>query len=320
MPFLIGAGRDEELHLHLLELTGAEDEVTRGDLVTEGLTHVGDAERRPGTGRGHHVLEVHEDALCSLRTQVVQAVLVLDRAEVGAQHHVEVARFGPLATGTAVRADDVLHAVFRHLVAVLLGVGFLELVGAVALVAVEALDERIIEHAHVAGRHPHFGRQNDGSVDTDDIRSGDDHGAPPFTLDIVLESDAEGAVIPSGTGAAVNFAGGEHEAATLRKGYDFIEFGLSHNAPSGLNGLGSNNNRFRIAVYGDRSGGIVRYMFRVSRAAVRSDSYIATPPYCSCCFTLPEFVPLTSRQRHKFGRCCSAEASMYHEWTGTRQT
>ena len=37
-------------------------------------------------------------------------------------------------------------------------------------------------------------------------------------------------------------------------------------------------------------------------------------------FTLPEFVPLTSRQRHKFGRCCSAEASMYHEWTGTRQT
>ena len=275
VPFLIGAGRDEELHLHLLELTGAEDEVARGDLVTEGLTHVGDAERRLGTGGGHHVLEVHEDALRSLRTQVVQAVLVLDRAEVGAQHHVEVARFGPLATGAAVRADDVLHAVFRHLVAVLLGVGFLELVGAVALVAVEALDERIVEHAHVAGRHPHFGRQNDGSVDTDDIRTGDDHGAPPFTLDIVLESDAEGAVIPSGTGATVNFAGGEHEAATLRKGYDFIEFGLSHNAPSGLNGLGSNNNRFRIAVYGDRSGGIVRYMFRVSRAAVRSDSYIA---------------------------------------------
>ena len=46
VPFLIGAGRDEELHLHLLELTGAEDEVARGDLVTEGLTHVGDAERR----------------------------------------------------------------------------------------------------------------------------------------------------------------------------------------------------------------------------------------------------------------------------------
>ena len=36
----IGAGRDEELHPHLLELTGAEGEVARGDLVTEGLTHV----------------------------------------------------------------------------------------------------------------------------------------------------------------------------------------------------------------------------------------------------------------------------------------
>ena len=182
----------------------------------------------------------------------MQAVLVLDRAKVGAQHHVEVTRLGPLATGAAVRADDVLHAVLRHRVAVLLGVGLLELVGAVALVAVEAFDKRIVEHAHVAGGHPHFGRQDDGSVDTDDIRTGDDHGAPPFALDIVFESDAEGAVIPCGTGAAVDFAGGEYKAATFREGYNFIEFGLSHNAPSGLNGLGSNNNRFRIAVYGDR--------------------------------------------------------------------
>ena len=39
-------GRHEELHLHLLELARAEDEVAGGDLVAEGLADLGDAERR----------------------------------------------------------------------------------------------------------------------------------------------------------------------------------------------------------------------------------------------------------------------------------
>ena len=44
-------GRDEVLHLHLLELAGPEDEVLRGDLVAERLTHLGDAERWLLAGR-----------------------------------------------------------------------------------------------------------------------------------------------------------------------------------------------------------------------------------------------------------------------------
>ena len=146
VPFLVGAGHHEELHLHLLELTGAEDEVAGRDLVAEGLAHVGDAERRLGTRGGHHVLEVDEDALRGLGAQVVQAVLVLDRPEVGAQHHVEVTRFGPLAAGAALGADDVLETVLGQLVAVLFGVGLLQLVGTLALVALEAFDQRIVEH------------------------------------------------------------------------------------------------------------------------------------------------------------------------------
>ena len=35
---------NEVLHLHLLELTGAEDEVPRGDLIPERLAHLGDPE------------------------------------------------------------------------------------------------------------------------------------------------------------------------------------------------------------------------------------------------------------------------------------
>ena len=157
----------------------------------------------------------------------------------GAQHHVEVARFGPVSTGAAVRTYDVLQTIFRQLVAMLLGIGFLKLVGTMALVAVEALDQRVVEHGHVAGSHPHGRREDDGRVNAHDITTGDDHGTPPFALDVVFQRDAERTVIPCGTGSAVDFACGEHKAATLREGYDFIEFRYSHNAPSGLNGLGS---------------------------------------------------------------------------------
>ena len=84
MPGLVGAGLDEELHLHLLELAGAEDEVARRDLVAERLADLPDAERRLAARRGQHVRVVDEDALRGLGPQVGQPGLVLDRAEVGA--------------------------------------------------------------------------------------------------------------------------------------------------------------------------------------------------------------------------------------------
>ena len=121
----------------------------------------------------------------------------------------------------------------------LLGVRFLQLVGALALVAVQTLHQRIVEDGHVAGCDPHRSRQDDGGVDAHHVATGDDHGTPPFALDIVLQRHAERTVIPCGAGSAIDFTGGEHKATTLGEGYDFIEFGYSHNAPSGMNGLGS---------------------------------------------------------------------------------
>lgn len=44
LPLLVLARLDEEFHLHLFELAGAEDEVAGGDLVAEGLAHLRDAE------------------------------------------------------------------------------------------------------------------------------------------------------------------------------------------------------------------------------------------------------------------------------------
>jgi hypothetical protein len=60
------AGLDEELHLHLLELAGAEDEVAGRDLVAEALADLADAERRLLARRLLHVEVVDEDALRGL--------------------------------------------------------------------------------------------------------------------------------------------------------------------------------------------------------------------------------------------------------------
>ena len=67
VPLLVGAGFDEELHLHLLELTGTEDEVPGRDLVAERLTCLHDAERRLLPRAGEYILEIDENTLGSLR-------------------------------------------------------------------------------------------------------------------------------------------------------------------------------------------------------------------------------------------------------------
>src|SRR3712207_3456461 len=147
VPLLVAARLDEELHLHLLELAGAEDEVARRDLVAEGLADLADAERRLLPRGAHDVGEVDEDALRGLRAQVVQPRLVLDGAEVGLEHHVEVARLGPLAGHAAVRAGDLGQALRQPTLLRL--EGLLEVVGPEALVAVLALRQRVGEHADV---------------------------------------------------------------------------------------------------------------------------------------------------------------------------
>ena len=122
-------GRHEELHLHLLELARAEDEVAWGDLVAERLAHLGDAERRLLAARLQHVDEVHEDALGRLGPQVGHRALVLDRPT-----NVLNMRLKPglgEVGGPAVRALP------------------LDLVLAPALLAVAAVDERVGEGGQV---------------------------------------------------------------------------------------------------------------------------------------------------------------------------
>src|ERR1019366_1292887 len=58
--------RYEELQFHHLELAGAEHEVARGDLVSEGPAELRDPKRWLAPGGRRDVQEVHEHALCRL--------------------------------------------------------------------------------------------------------------------------------------------------------------------------------------------------------------------------------------------------------------
>ena len=69
VPLGLGAWGDEELHLHLLELPHAEDELAGDDLVPEGLADLRDAKRQLHAAGLLDVEEVDENALRRLRTE-----------------------------------------------------------------------------------------------------------------------------------------------------------------------------------------------------------------------------------------------------------
>jgi hypothetical protein len=82
-----------------------------------------------------------------------------------------------------------------------------EMVCAVTLVGDQRFDERVVEHLDVTGCHPHLTRQDDRAVQADDVVAAGDDRPPPLPLDVLLELDAERAVVPRRLGPAVDLAG-----------------------------------------------------------------------------------------------------------------
>src|SRR6516165_11937559 len=80
-PALRLVRRDEELHLHLLELPGPENEVPGRYLVAEALSDLGDPEWWLLAPELQVVAEVEEDPLRRLGAQVHDRPLVLDGAD-----------------------------------------------------------------------------------------------------------------------------------------------------------------------------------------------------------------------------------------------
>src|SRR5215211_9133826 len=89
VPGLVLAWFDEELHLHLFELAGAEDEVARCDLIPERLADLGYPERHLYPAGLEYVLEVNEDSLRRLGPQISQILRGFDGANVCLEHQVE---------------------------------------------------------------------------------------------------------------------------------------------------------------------------------------------------------------------------------------
>ena len=112
----------------------------------------------------------------------------------------------------------------------LLGAG--QLVEPVAAMAGGAFDQRIGERADVARRDPDLGMHQDAGVQADDVVALLDHRPPPGPLDVVLELDAERAVVPHGVDAAVDLRAREDEAAPLRERHDRVEARRSTGATS----------------------------------------------------------------------------------------
>ena len=238
VPVLVGAGLDEELHLHLLELPCAEDEVARRDLVSKRLALLRYSERYLYPAGIEDVLEVGEDALRRLRSQKRKIFLALDGACVGLEHQVERPDLGEVAAAVGgvlyalVGGDNFGHLFGRESFCVYLGGVFYEVVGAVAFAGGAALDEHVVEGGGVAGGVPHSGVLDDGRIHTYHVVAHVDYSAPPFVLDVFLQLDSERAVVIGGADAAVDLGGLVDESPALAKRDDLVHIYLLRHSDS----------------------------------------------------------------------------------------
>src|SRR3954447_25981896 len=212
VPAIALVRRDEELHLHLLELAQPEEEVPRRDLVAERLADLRDAERRPPPGQLEDVLEVDEDALRGLRPQVGGGAPLDERAHRGLEHQVELARLGQVAVGSLARLLARLAAALR----------VCEPVAAEPDLAGAAVDERVGEALDVAGRLPDARVEDDRRVEGDDVVALLKHRREPAGADVVLPQAPVVAVVVRRAEPAVDLGGREDEPAPAAEGDDLV--------------------------------------------------------------------------------------------------
>ena len=239
-PLQIRVGLAEEFQLHLLELADTEDEVTGGDLVTEGLTYLANAEGQLAAGGALDVVEVYEDTLGGLGTEVHLVGGVLGNALVGLVHQIELTDIGEIGlaaagAGHVVFTDEVHQSLAVHSLHVYVHIVFVyeifhQLVCAVTHLAGLAVDQRIVEGGHVAGGNPHLGIHQDGGVQAYVVGVLLNEFLPPGTLDVVLQFNAEGAVVPGVGKTAVNFGACINKTSVFAERNDLLHsfFAVGH--------------------------------------------------------------------------------------------
>ena len=106
-----------------------------------------------------------------------------------------------------------------------------QVIGAVTHLALLAVEERVGEGSDVAAGFPYTRVHEDVGIHFVAVLSLLDEALSPGVLHIVLQSGAEGAVVPGIGEAAVNITAGENETSGFAEGYDLLHalfFGLQY--------------------------------------------------------------------------------------------
>src|SRR4029078_970344 len=181
-----------------------EDEVARRDLVAERLADLRDPERGLASGELRDVLEVDEDPLGGLGPEEHALARLLDRPDTGLEHQIELARLGEVAVrGLAGALAGSAPALFVS-----------EVVGAEALLAGAAVDERIGEPRDVARGLPDLRVEDDRGVEGDAVVPLLHHPLGPAALHLLLEEDAVVAVVVRRPESAVDIRHRQQRTAT----------------------------------------------------------------------------------------------------------
>jgi len=129
-------------------------------------------------------MKIHIYSLRRLRPHVNHRRFIFHRPHKGFEHQVKHAGIGQFtsAIGAFISA---------------------EIIGAEAMFALLAVNQRIGKTLHMPGGDPDIGMHQDSRVDTLDIVAAVGHDLPPGSFDIILELHTQGAVIPAGAEPAV---------------------------------------------------------------------------------------------------------------------
>ena len=208
-PLEAGPRIAEELHLHLLKLARAEDELAGGDLVAKRFADLRDAEREAAARTVEHVLEVDEHPLRGLRPHVRHRSVVLDRPHVRPHQQVEVPLLGEFPHRAAARAGVLHDVVDTH-----------------PRAAFEAVDQRVGEGIDMPGGAPDLGVGDDRGLDAHNVVALLHHRAPPQVADVAPHLHAKRAIVVRRGEAPVDLGRWKDEPSPLRKRGDRIEVRL----------------------------------------------------------------------------------------------
>ena len=157
-----------------------------------------------------------------LRSEIGLGRWIKERADGRLEHQIELTRVGQIAVGVFSRP-------FARLARTL---AVLDLVGAEAPLTRSTVDEQIIEEVEVPARLPDLRVHDDRRIEADHIEGcwcvqrrcgfivAGDHVPPPGLLDVSLQLDTEGTVVPETADSAVDLARLENETPSFAEGDD----------------------------------------------------------------------------------------------------